>query len=142
MPSYYLLTSLSNKLAVLGPERLAAEAPRSLPVVSALLEAVGYRRERTYTDYLRPRSPVEPVPQELVMPITVAELDEYGQLEIPGHVAWQRQRQTLLNSKEELEGLAIAAPERDAGLSSCGWCRLELRESGGTGFWRPPCAES
>ncbi len=108
----HLLTSLSNKLAVLGPDCLAAEAPRSLPVAAGLLAAVGYRRERTYTDYLRPLSVPEPVPEELVMPITVQELDDYGLLDIPGHVALERQRETLLNRKDELEGAAIATPER------------------------------
>lgn len=108
----HLLTSLSNKLAVLGPDRLAAEAPRSLPIASALLEATGYRRERTYTDYLREPSPAEPVPEDLVMPVTAQELDDHGLLEIPGHVALERQRQTLLNRKVELEGVAIATPER------------------------------
>ncbi len=108
----HLLTSLSNKLAVLGPDRLAAEAPRSLPVAARLLTATGYRQERTYTDYLRPPSPVDPVPTELIMPVTAAELEEHGLLDIPDHVAWQRQRQTLLSSSDELEGAAIATPER------------------------------
>lgn len=108
----HLLTSLSNKLAVLGPDRLAAEAPRSLPVASALLESVGYRRECTYTDYLRKPSPVEPVPKDLVMPVTAQELDEYGLLEIPGQLALERQRQTLRGRKDELGGVAIASPER------------------------------
>ncbi len=113
----HLLTSLSNKLAVLGPDRLATEAPRSLPVASALLEATGYRRELTYTDYLREPTAIEPVPEDLFMPVTVAELDEYGLLEIPGHVALARQCQTLLNRKDELEGIAIVTPERvEAGL--------------------------
>ncbi len=108
----HLLTSLSNKLAVLGPDRLAAEAPRSLPAASALLEAVDYRRELAYTDYLRPPSPAEPVPAELVMPITVQDLDDDGLLDIPDHVAWERQRLTLLNRDDELEGVAVATPER------------------------------
>ncbi len=108
----HLLTSLSNKLAVLGPDRLAAEAPHALPVASALLKAVGYRRELTYTDYLRTPAPVEPVPEDLIMPVTVADLDEYGLLEIPDQVALERLRLTLLNRRNELEGIAIAAPER------------------------------
>ena len=109
----HLLTSLSNKLAVLGPERLAAEVPRSLPAASALLEAAGYRRERTYTDYLRPPAPVKPVPAELVMPITAQDLDEEGLLEIPDHVAWERQRTTLLNREDDdLAGVAVVTPER------------------------------
>ncbi len=108
----HLLTSLSNKLAVLGPDRLATEAPRSLPVASSLLAATGYRRELTYTDYLRSPSVPEPVIEDLIMPVTVAELDEFGLVEIPDHVALERQRRTLLNRQDELEGTAIATPER------------------------------
>ena len=108
----HLLTSLSNKLAVLGPERLAAEAPHSLPIATALLKATGYERERTYTDYVREPAAAEPVPEDLVMPVSVAELDEYDLLEIPDHVALERQRTTLLNRGEDLDGVAIASPER------------------------------
>ncbi len=108
----HLLTSLSNKLAVLGPDSLAAEVPRSLPVASALLAGMGYRRQLTYTDYQRAPSVPEPVPEGLVMPVTASELDEYGMLEIPGDVAWERRRDTLLNRKNELAGIAIATSER------------------------------
>ncbi len=108
----HLLTSLSNKLAVLGPDRLAAEAPRSLPAASALLAAMGYRRQLTYTDYQRAPALPEPVPEELVMPVTADELDGHGLLDIPGDVAWERRRETLLNRRDELAGSAIATPER------------------------------
>ena len=45
----HLLTSLSQKLAVLGPERLVAEVPRSRPGAVELFAAAGYVREATFT---------------------------------------------------------------------------------------------
>ena len=108
----HLLTSLSQKLAVLGPERLIAEAPRALPEVATFLEAHDYRRETSTTDYLRPPATVEPVPEDWVIPTTVDELIEHGMLEIADDIAWERRRETLLGRKDELEGLAIASPER------------------------------
>ncbi len=108
----HLLTSLSNKLAVLGPELLAAEVPRSLSAALALLAAMGYRRQLTYTDYQRASAPVEPVPADLMMPVSVGELDAQGLLDTPADVALRRRRRTLLNLSDQLEGVAIATPER------------------------------
>ena len=108
----HLLTSLSHKLAVLGPERLVAEVPRSLPGAGDFFAAVGYESEAAYTDWVRPDSPVDPVPEGLVMPVTVDEVDDHGLLEIAGGVAWRRRRETLLNRREEIEGAAIVSPER------------------------------
>ncbi len=108
----HLLTSLSQKLAVLGPERLIAEAPRSLPGIASFITSVDYRQEVTYTDYLRPPSPVEPVPAELITAITVDELVDADCLEIAPEVAWVRRQETLLAGKEDLQGVAIVSPER------------------------------
>ena len=108
----HLLTSLSQKLAVRGPGRLIAEVPRALPGAADFIAAAGYRREAALSDYLRPAAPVEPVPEELVIPITVDELDDQGLLEISEDVAWERRRETLVNRKDELGGAAIASPER------------------------------
>ena len=108
----HLLTSLSQKLAVLGPERLIAEVPRSLPGVADFVATAGYRREATYTDYCRLPAPVEPVPAELVTPVTVDELVGDESFEISPEVAWERRRETLLGGKDELEGVAIVSPER------------------------------
>lgn len=107
----HLLTSLSHKLAVLGPERLVAEVPRALDALE-FFAAAGYRPEATYTDYLRPDAPADPVPEGLVIPITVDELDDHGLLQIAGGVAWERRRETLVNrKKDEIEGIAIVSPE-------------------------------
>ncbi len=109
----HLLTSLSQKLAVLGPERLEAEVPRSLPGAMELLEKAGYVRETILTDYVRPASAVDPVPEDLVIPFSVDEADDVGYLdfELEFDLALERRRATLFNRKEEIEGIAIATPE-------------------------------
>lgn len=108
----HLLTSLSQKLAVLGPERLIAEVPRNLPGLADFMAAAGYRREVTYTDSFRAPAPVEPVPEGLVTPVSVRELEGEDVFEISPDVAWSRRHETLLAGKDELEGVAIVTPER------------------------------
>lgn len=109
----HLLTSLSQKLAVLGPERLLIEVPRTVPGAEPFFAACDYSPEVVYADYLRPPAPVEPVPDELVQPMTVQEVDEHGLLDLSRDIAWERRRETLLNRKEDdLRGTCIASPER------------------------------
>ena len=113
----HMLTSLSQKLAVLGPERLIVEVPRDLPGLREFVTSAGYQHEVTYTDYLRPsQAPVEPVPEEWVANLGVKELVEHELLPSREAVAWQRSLDTLLNREADLGGLALASPER---LEAC-----------------------
>ncbi len=48
----HLLTSLSSKLAILGPPRIIAEVPEALAGASGLFDAVGYVQEALLTDYV------------------------------------------------------------------------------------------
>lgn len=114
----HLLTSLSQKLAVLGPPRLVAEVPAALPGVGAFFRALGWRREAAFQDRERPAAAgaVDPPPEGLVAPATVDELDASGVL--PGKQAgpeappWTRQARTLRNRREDLRALAVASPDR------------------------------
>lgn len=114
----HLLTSLGQKLAVLGPPRLVTEVPAALPRVASFFEREGWRRETGFTDWLREAdaAPVEPVPDGLVAEVTVADLSAAGALEVAPHLdsaaAWERTRESLLGRKERLRGFAIAGPER------------------------------
>lgn len=109
----HLLTSLSQKLAVLGPPRLAAEVPAQRPDLLAFFEACGYRPETTYTDWRRPPGPgpTEPVNEELVIRVDVPGLLDAGLLEVPAGVAWERTRATLEGRAERLHGFAFADAE-------------------------------
>lgn len=120
----HLLTSLGQKLAVLGPPRLAAEVPESLPGALAFFRALGWREEAVYLDLERPAraTGVEPVPDGFVGPVTVTELDAAGVLEANGSgsgrgassppPAWERRPESLRGRGEELSGLAVASPDR------------------------------
>jgi GNAT superfamily N-acetyltransferase len=114
----HLLTSLGQKLAVLGPPRLVAEVPAALPRVASFFEREGWRRETAFTDWLRPADagPVEPVPAGLVAEVTVDDLASAGALELTDdpdrEPAWERTRESLLGRKERLRGFAIVGPER------------------------------
>ncbi len=108
----HLVTSLSQKLAVLGPPRLVAEVPLDLGEVADFFTAAGYRREAIYVDWTQAPGEVEPVPEGLVIPVTVDELADGGFLEIAGGVAWERTRESLVGCRGVLSGLAIATPER------------------------------
>ena len=48
----HLLTSLSSKLAILGPPRIVAEVPESLAPACELFGATGYVQEAILTDYV------------------------------------------------------------------------------------------
>jgi GNAT superfamily N-acetyltransferase len=50
----HLLASLSSKLAILGPPRIAAEVPTTFDPACALFSASGYVEEAMLTDYLLP----------------------------------------------------------------------------------------
>lgn len=105
----HLLSSLGQKLAVLGPPRLAAEIPESWETARLFFEAVGYRYELTYTDFHRD-SPLPPLDSsELVIPVGVEEIvDQFPEKETS---AWERQPLSWLNRKDQLKGLAVASPD-------------------------------
>ena len=48
----HLLTSLSSKLAILGPPRMVAEVPETLAPACELFVASGYVQEAVLTDYV------------------------------------------------------------------------------------------
>ena len=113
----HLLTSISSKLAILGPPRLVVEAPEGDESGLGLLRACGYRREETLTDWRRAGPAPDPDPGEgaegLLIPVTAAELQANGLLSDPSPFpAWERAAPTLLALGERLSGTALAEGER------------------------------
>jgi GNAT superfamily N-acetyltransferase len=123
----HLLTSLSSKLAILGPPRIVAEVPETSAPACALFSACGYVQEALLTDYLL-KGPVldergdAALVEGLVIPVTVDDLAANGLLEeasvvsgfspIDRQVCWQRSVETLTATKDDIAGLAIASDER------------------------------
>lgn len=108
----HLVTSLSQKLAVLGPERLVVEVPERLEAARRFFESLGWTPEDVLVDWSRSLDEAREVPSELVVPIQVERLVSEGHLETSPAAAWSRQRRSLLNRKEEVAGWAVASPER------------------------------
>jgi hypothetical protein len=108
----HLLTSLSSKLAILGPPRLVAEVPGDRRGEQhAFLEACGYVEEGTLTDWVREGSG-DTGPLEAWAPVTVDQLAESGALQDLPSLAWERATPTLLARKDVLHGLAAASADR------------------------------
>lgn len=109
----HMLTSLSQKLAVLGPPRLIAEIAEDCPAGRSLLEAADYRKEASYADFERdgPAPPLADGPA--IIPISVQDLLENELIDLrQTDCAWERQPATLINRKDGLEGIALASPDR------------------------------
>jgi GNAT superfamily N-acetyltransferase len=111
----HLLTSLSSKLAILGPPRMVAEVPEALSPARALFGACGYVEEAVLTDYVLQRegTEVREAASMYVIPVTVDDLAANGLLEeVDAHVCWERSVETLTARKGDIEGFAVASDER------------------------------
>jgi GNAT superfamily N-acetyltransferase len=111
----HLLTSLSSKLAILGPSRIVAEVPESLEPASGLFRACGYVDEAVLMDYVfeLEHMRAEEVAGTFVIPVSVEDLAANGLLdESDMKVCWQRSVQTATARKNEIAGLAVATDEQ------------------------------
>jgi ribosomal protein S18 acetylase RimI-like enzyme len=113
----HLLTSLSSKLAILGPPRISAEVPETLTAASSLFDACGYDHEARLTDYVSPHEgaghEVAGVAGSFVIPVTVDDLAANGLLEEPHpQTCWARSVETLTVRKDDIAGFAVASGER------------------------------
>ena len=113
----HLLTSLSSKLAILGPPRLVAEVPESLTAACELFRACGYVQESGLIDYVfdgpseRPGSQPPLGAGRVVIPVTVDDLLANGLLEARPVLCWERSLETLTARKAEVKGLGVATDE-------------------------------
>ncbi len=112
----HLLTSLSSKLAILGPPRMIAEVPETLTAGRELFRACGYVQEAVLTDYLLQREEEEkdrPEAAGFVIPVTVDDLVANGLLGEPvPQICWERSLETLTARQNDIAGLAVASDER------------------------------
>ncbi len=111
----HLLTSLSSKLAILGPPRIVAEVPEARGHACDLFSTNGYVQEAVLTDYVCSdvQKNVPGVSDRFVIPVTVDDLAANGLLDqADSSVCWERSVETLTARKDEIGGLAIASDEQ------------------------------
>jgi ribosomal protein S18 acetylase RimI-like enzyme len=111
----HLLTSLSSKLAILGPPRMVAEIPESFAPACELFGASGYVDEALLTDYVLhdDGTDVATLQGFFTIPVTIDDLAANGLLAgADRQVCWERSVETLTARKDEIAGLAVASDER------------------------------
>jgi hypothetical protein len=111
----HLLESLSSKLAILGPPRIAAEVPETLIPARELFLASGYVQEAILTDYVLQGggSEAPAANGSFVIPVTV---DDLAANDLLGNAntqtCWGRSVETLTARKDAVVGFAVASDER------------------------------
>ncbi len=109
----HLLTSLSSKLAILGPPRIIAEVPAAFAPACGLFTASGYVEEVRLTDYVGVPSHGGAGQTGFLIPVTIHDLAANGLLgEGQPPVCWERSVETLKARKDDIAGLAVASDER------------------------------
>lgn len=134
----HLLTSISSKLAILGPPRLVAEVPEEAAAAKALLHACGYLEEDTLQDFCLDAPPAvlatpgaeaapagalaetagaaaEPA-EGLLVPIGPGDLQSNGLLVDPPGINWGRTAATLVAMGDRVQGLAVLTGEQVTGF--------------------------
>lgn len=116
----HLLTSLGQKLAILGPPRLVAEVPAEREAARALLHACRWQSEATLVDWRRAALSADATggldrrAAEAVAPIALDEAAESGLL--GGALAWHRDLAAVSRRPDGVLALGFHSPER---LEAC-----------------------
>jgi ribosomal protein S18 acetylase RimI-like enzyme len=108
----HLLTSLSSKLAILGPPRLVAEVPADDARACAFFESCGFVAEARLRDFvLAPERLSAPAAPALAQAVGVEELVGAGALAPHPPRPWARDTGAL-RRRSDVKGLALASPDR------------------------------
>ncbi len=139
----HLLTSLGQKLAILGPPKLVAEVPAEREAACAVFSACGWDVEARLMDWrcesLQPAAD-EAAAGEAVAPISLQDLIDGGQLDSTqeGARCWHRDLPALSKLEDQLLGLGFHSVRaaRSLGSLSSGRRRAGDPDDG------PPCRRS
>jgi GNAT superfamily N-acetyltransferase len=117
----HLLTSLSSKLAILGPPRIVAEIPEALTAACSLFGASGYVEEARLTDYVlrQDETDAREVAGTFMIPVSIDDLAANGLLEAHPQACWARAVETLTARKDDIAGLAVASDDRVEAFVLC-----------------------
>ena len=111
----HLLTSLSQKMAILEPTALLAELPAHRHDLCAFFEACGYQPAAEMVDFSAgpAASEEEGLPlRALVSEASLEQLEQSNFLQQSYAPSWRRTIESQLNVQSELEALAIASEVR------------------------------
>jgi GNAT superfamily N-acetyltransferase len=109
----HLLTSLSAKLAILGPPALVAEVPAGDARALQFFARCGYADEALLRDFVLGAPAVARGGDAgAVVPVSVDDLLAHDALDPATPRSWARAHESLLRRRDELTGLAVISPDR------------------------------
>jgi len=108
----HLLSSLSAKLAILGPPKIVAELAEGHEAAAQLLAGCGFKQTDLLTDYRLSQPPPQVERSPLVIPISHDELVANDVLDVQAIRSWARQAPSLAAARDSMQGLAIASDVR------------------------------
>lgn len=110
----HLLSSLSQKMAILGPPRITAEVPAAWDPQRRFLEHCDYHQEAVLVDFsTSDATPSQALNADLLVAVSVAELERAKLLDRPCKT-WNRAAETLKKRSDSLRGLALASDQIEA----------------------------
>ena len=107
----HLLTSLSSKLAILGPPTLRVEIPDDRPHLVGFFGASGFSaddNQGVFADWCLEHPPM-PVPGVMVVPFSVEDMAANQVFDSKIHRSWQRNLATLRAQSPDISGIALAS---------------------------------
>ncbi len=115
----HMMTSLSQKMAILEPTLMLAELPEDDALGRRFFEACGFTERDVLTDYSRAGEAPAGVPGvDLVAGVSASELVSQEDFQAVPELdrCWQRSPRSVRNLRDRPRGLAIAT---DRGLEAC-----------------------
>jgi hypothetical protein len=107
----HMLTSLSSKLAILGPPEIVAEVPAEDTRAQAFFAACEYEAGPRFRDFALEVTPGPVMSSPAVAPVTLADLVANDAVETAPPRPWARAHEALLKRQEGLSGLALASSD-------------------------------
>ena len=107
----HMMTSLSQKMAILEPTRMLVEVPAEAAAAHRFLRACGFAERETLTDYLHTsESPAAGPFLDLVGSVAPGEITAGAEFADASELnrCWQRSAQTIRNLRERVLGVGIA----------------------------------
>ncbi|NIM01407.1 MAG: GNAT family N-acetyltransferase [Acidobacteria bacterium] len=106
----HMVTSLGQKLAILGPPRILVEVPADNERFRTFLGHCGYEDRESFTDYVLERTTAaSAVPAEMVATISLEELAEARFPERGAELPWGRTRDSIARRQEYFESVRAVA---------------------------------
>lgn len=112
----HMMTSLSSKLAILGPPEIVAEVPADDARANAFFAACAYAPGPRLRDFeLAAPATTGSAPDGALVPVSLADLVANDAVAPRPPRPWARDHEALLRRADGLSGLAVATPDRIEG---------------------------